>query len=188
MVREKTKRNESIAQMAAKKTRTEWGGLLMSKKIKRWVKNEGDRELLLSYINNLDLSFTVTIQQGLIEKRSNDQNRLQRLWINEAEQQGDMTAEEYRAYCKLHFGVPMLRNENDTFAELYDSKIRDRVPAYTYEQKLEFMAIPWDMHVTRLMTVKQHDKYLNMMHDHFTSLGMILTIPNDIDWVQGRDY
>ena len=160
----------------------------MAKKIKRWVKTEDEQALLMTFIGNMDLPLTVTIQQGVIEKRSNDQNRLQRLWVNEAEQQGDMTAEEYRAYCKLHFGVPMLRNENDTFAELYDSKIRDRVPPYSYEQKLEFMAIPWDMHVTRLMTIKQHDKYLNVMHNHFTSLGMILTIPNDIDWEQGRDY
>lgn len=160
----------------------------MSKQIKRWVKSEGERALLLTFIGNMDLPLTVTIQQGIIEKRSNDQNRLQRLWVNEAEQQGDMTAEQYRAYCKLHFGVPMLRNENDTFLAMYDEKIRDRVPPYSYEQKLEFMALPWDMHVTRLMTIKQHDKYLNMMHDHFTSLGMILTIPNDIDWVQGRDY
>lgn len=160
----------------------------MSKKIKRWVKNEGDKELLLSFLRNMDAPFTIDIEKGIREKRSTDQNRLQRLWVNEAEQQGDMTAEEYRAYCKLHFGVPMLRNENEVFAELYDSKIRDRMPPYTYEQKLEFMAVPWDMHVTRLMTVKQHNKYLNKMHDHFTSLGMILTIPNDIDWVQGRDY
>ena len=160
----------------------------MAKKIKRWVKREDEKALLMTFISNMELPITVTIQQGVIEKRSSDQNRLQRLWVNEAEQQGDMTAEEYRAYCKLHFGVPMLRNENDTFAELYDSKIRDRVPPYSYEQKLEFMAIPWDMHVTRLMTVKQHDKYLNMMHNHFTSLGMILTIPNDIDWEKGRDY
>ena len=160
----------------------------MSKKIKRWVKSEDDQGLLMAFIGNMELPFTVTIEKGIREKRSTDQNRLQRLWVNEAEQQGDMTAEEYRAYCKLHFGVPMLRNENDTFAELYDSKIRDRVPPYSYEQKLEFMAVPWDMHVTRLMTIKQHDKYLNMMHDHFTSLGMILTIPNDIDWEQGRDY
>ena len=160
----------------------------MTKKIKRWIKSEDDQGLLMAFIGNMELPFTVTIEKGLIAKRSTDQNRLQRLWINEAEQQGDMTAEEYRAYCKLHFGVPMLRNENDTFAELYDSKIRDRVPPYSYEQKLEFMAIPWDLHVTRLMTVKQHDKYLNMMHNHFTSLGMILTIPNDIDWEKGRDY
>lgn len=160
----------------------------MTKKIKRWIKNEDDLKALKLLISNMQGPFTLTIEKGIREKRSTDQNRLQRLWVNEAEQQGDMTAEEYRAYCKLHFGVPMLRNENDTFAELYDSKIRDRVPPYSYEQKLEFMAIPWDMHVTRLMTIKQHDKYLNMMHDHFTSLGMILTIPNDIDWEKGRDY
>ena len=160
----------------------------MTKKIKRWIKNEDDLKALKLLISNMQGPFTLTIEKGIREKRSTDQNRLQRLWVNEAEQQGDMTAEEYRAYCKLHFGVPMLRNENDTFAELYDLKVRDRVPPYSYEQKLEFMAIPWDMHVTRLMTIKQHDKYLNMMHNHFTSLGMILTIPNDIDWEQGRDY
>lgn len=160
----------------------------MAKKIKRWIKSEDDLKALKLLISNMQGPFTLTIEKGIREKRSTDQNRLQRLWVNEAEQQGDMTAEEYRAYCKLHFGVPMLRNENDTFAELYDSKIRDRVPPYSYEQKLEFMAIPWDMHVTRLMTIKQHDKYLNMMHNHFTRLGMILTIPNDIDWEQGRDY
>ena len=160
----------------------------MAKKIKRWIKSEDDLKALKLLISNMQGPFTIDIEKGIREKRSTDQNRLQRLWVNEAEQQGDMTAEEYRAYCKLHFGVPMLRNENDTFAELYDSKIRDRVPPYSYEQKLEFMAVPWDMHVTRLMTIKQHDKYLNMMHDHFTSLGMILTIPNDIDWEQGRDY
>ena len=160
----------------------------MAKKIKRWIKSEDDLKALKLLISNMQGPFTIDIEKGIREKRSTDQNRLQRLWVNEAEQQGDMTAEEYRAYCKLHFGVPMLRNENDTFAELYDSKIRDRVPPYSYEQKLEFMAIPWDMHVTRLMTIKQHDKYLNMMHDHFTSLGMILTIPNDIDWEKGRDY
>ena len=160
----------------------------MAKKIKRWIKSEDDLKALKLLISSMQGPFTLTIEKGIREKRSTDQNRLQRLWVNEAEQQGDMTAEEYRAYCKLHFGVPMLRNENDTFAELYDSKIRDRVPPYSYEQKLEFMAIPWDMHVTRLMTIKQHDKYLNMMHNHFTSLGMILTIPNDIDWEKGRDY
>ena len=162
----------------------------MTKKIKRWIKSEDDLKALKLLISNMQGPFTLTIEKGIREKRSTDQNRLQRLWINEAAEQDTigMTAEEYRAYCKLHFGVPMLRNENDTFAELYDSKIRDRVPPYSYEQKLEFMMLPWDLHVTRLMTVKQHDKYLNMMHNHFTSLGMILTIPNDIDWEKGRDY
>lgn len=160
----------------------------MTKKIKRWIKSEDDLKALKLLISNMQGAFTLTIEKGIREKRSTDQNRLQRLWVNEAEQQGDMTAEEYRAYCKLHFGVPMLRNENDTFAEMYDDKIRDRIPPYSYEQKLEFMALPWDLHVTRLMTIKQHDKYLNMMYNHFTSLGMLLTIPSDIQWERGRDY
>ena len=37
--------------------------------------------------------------------------------------QGDMTAEEYRGYCKLHFGVAIAK-ENDDWAEAYDRLIK----------------------------------------------------------------
>lgn len=154
----------------------------MSKKIKRWVRSDGDKEQFVRFIQHQNTPFTATIEQGVRGKRSSDQNRLQRLWVNEAQEQGDQTAEEYRAYCKLHFGVPMLRNENEDFREMYDEKIRDRVPPFSYEQKLEFMAMPWDLPVTRLMTVQQHHKFLEMIYQHFTSLGMVLTIPSDINW------
>lgn len=150
----------------------------MQKKITRWVRNDKDKQLLVSYLLSQDKPFTCTIEKGLREKRSNDQNRLQRLWLKEAEAQGDMTAEEYRGYCKLHFGVPILRNECDTFLEAYDSKVKP----YSYEQKLMFMQEPFDFPVTRIMTVKQKHKYLNMMYLHFTTLGIPLTIPSDIEW------
>ena len=42
------------------------------------------------------------------KKRTNPQSDLQFVWYTIAEQQGDMTASEYRAVCKLDFGVPIL--------------------------------------------------------------------------------
>ena len=76
--------------------------------------------------------------------RSIEQNKLQRMWMNELEEQGDMRAEEYRGYCKLHFGIPILRAENEVFCEKYDRLIRP----LDYEVKIEYMMAPFDFPVT----------------------------------------
>lgn len=105
--------------------------------------------------------------------RSIPQNKLQRLWVKEAAAQGDCTAEEYRGYCKLHFGVPILRNEDEKFRKDYDRYIR-HLP---YETKLALMMIPFDVEVTRLMNTEQKKRYLDMVYTHFTGLGYKLTEP-----------
>ncbi len=117
-------------------------------------------------------------------KRSLAQNRLQRKWLFEAaEQLQDQTAEEYRAYCKLHFGIPILRAESDKFMDVYDRLIRP----HSYEEKLELMSIPFDFPVTRMMTVKQKTEYLNKMYQFFRNQGVELTEPpekvNELDTI-----
>jgi len=107
------------------------------------------------------------------EKRTLDQNRLQRLWMQEAERQGDKTAEEYRGFCKLHFGVVILKEDPD-FAERYDAIFKP----LPYETKLELMQEPFDFPVTRLMKKKQKVRYLDSIYTHFTGLGMRLTEPD----------
>lgn len=117
--------------------------------------------------------------RGLIEiktadrSRTVEQNKLQRKWMNEAAEQGDCTAEEYRAYCKLHFGVAILTGGSDEFAVQWESVMR-HLP---YEAKLKAMAEPFDFPVTRLMTAKQKAAYLNQIYQHFTGLGFKLTEP-----------
>ena len=142
--------------------------------MRRFIKTEQDKTALIAFIQHSDKPMTVSIEKGIIGKRSLEQNKLQRLWINELAEQGDMTAEEYRAFCKLHFGVPILRNEDERFREVYDEKIKNR---YDYATKLEFMAEPNDFPVTRRMTVKQHRQYLDAIYVHFTGLGFYLTDP-----------
>lgn len=141
---------------------------------KRYIKTEQDKSALIAFIQNSKKPITVTIEQGIIGRRSERQNKLQRLWVSELAAQGDMTAEEYRAFCKLNFGVPILRNEDERFREVYDGKIKNR---YDYATKLEFMAEPHDFPVTRRMTVKQHRQYLDAIYVHFTGLGFYLTDP-----------
>ena len=138
----------------------------------RAVHNETQRDLLLKFVRAHKLPFTVDITSG--RRRSTEQNRLQRLWLNEiAEQLGDRRAEEIRGYCKLHHGVPILRNENEAFRLAYDQVIRP----LPYEAKLKAMMVPLDMPVTRIMDVDQKTRYLNAVHQEFSEQGLMLTEP-----------
>ena len=138
----------------------------------RVVTTEAERGLLLRFLGQHPLPFTVNITKG--KRRSVDQNRLQRLWLNEiAEQLGDQTPEEVRAYCKLRFGVPMLRAENEDFCAKYDTTVKP----LPYETKLAIMAEPLDLPVTRLFTTDQHARYLDAIYKHFTEQGLALTAP-----------
>jgi hypothetical protein len=117
------------------------------------------------------------------QQRSWLQNKLQRRWIFEAAEQLDgNTPEELRGYCKLHLGVPILRNalpedclkEARGFRDVYDKNIRP----LSYEIKLACMMIPIDFPITRIMTTKQKTQYLDQMSAHFSSLGCRLTCPD----------
>jgi len=105
------------------------------------------------------------------DQRTIDQNRLQFKWLRDAEKQGDMTASEYRAYCKLHFGVPLLRIQDEDFREIYDRLIRP----LDYEDKLSLMVEPIDLPVTSRMSPKTMAQYLKDMSDHFIEQGFQLT-------------
>ena len=76
----------------------------------RCVRTEYERNRLLKFVKEHKLPFVADVTKG--ERRSNEQNRLQRLWCNEvAEQLGDQTSEWVRGYGKLTIGVPILRAE-----------------------------------------------------------------------------
>lgn len=138
----------------------------------RVIETEQDRKFLYRLIAaQKKLPFTVTITQG--KHRTTAQNNLQHKWIAEiASQLPDDDVEGWRTYCKLHFGVPILRAENPEFREEYDELIRP----LPYERKLQAIR-RLDLEVTRRMTTKQLTKYLDDMHRHFTEQGVALTDP-----------
>ncbi len=138
----------------------------------RVIATTTDRDDFVTLLKSYKLPCTVNLTKG--KRRSVEQNRLQRMWLQEAtEQLGEYRLEGYRAYCKLHFGVPILRGENDEFRAAYDQVIRP----HSYEDKLMMMSIPLDFPVTRLMSTGQKKRYLDDIADHFTGLGVRLTDP-----------
>ncbi|MGJ8524156.1 hypothetical protein R84981_002875 [Carnimonas sp. R-84981] len=110
-----------------------------------------------------------------VEKRSNDQNRLQRLWCKEAAQQLEgNTAEYWRGYCKYMFGIKILCRDSEDYREACK-----RVLGHlSHEQRIELMMEPHDYPVTRGMTKPQKSEYLQLMWEFFTGQGVRLTDPS----------
>lgn len=141
---------------------------LISNSDKKYAENEA----IMFNMYKKHRHLTINVKPGV--DRTLAQNRLQRMWLLEAQSQGDQTSEEYRGYCKLHFGVPIVRAEDDNFCEVYDRLIRPRA----YQEKLELMMVPMDLPVTRIMTRDQKTRYLDAMYQYFTGLGFKMTLPN----------
>lgn len=141
----------------------------------RIVETEYERRQLIRFIEGHKLPMTASVTA--VGKRTARQNRLNRLWMTEiAEQVGGWSAEDARGYCKLHFGVPILRAEDEAFAANYDALIRP----LPYEHKLKLMMVPFDFGITRLMSTKQQTAYLDAVHRHFSEQGVALTDPGDL--------
>ncbi|WP_069383986.1 hypothetical protein [Halomonas caseinilytica] len=151
-------------------------------KPKPYISRASTLQDALAAVGRLPGVMTAAIQQwGEIEivvrkrepKRSLDQNRLQRLWCREVRDQSDMSAEEWRGYCKYHFGVAILCEESEDYREACKAVLSP----LTYEQRLLLMQEPHDYPVTRGMTKAQKTKYLNRIWEHFTGQGFRLTDP-----------
>lgn len=138
------------------------------------VRSAEDMERVARLVGNLKPPLTITVTSGA--SRSLEQNKLQRLWCMEAaEQLGDRTAEEVRGFCKLHYGVPIMREGHEDFRETYDRLIKP----LPYETKLAYMMEPLDFPITRLMTVGEKSQYLDAMHKGLSELGVKLTEPSE---------
>lgn len=138
----------------------------------RVIRDDVDKKLLLRFIEGLRPPYVVTIVKG--KPRTLRQNKLQRKWLTEiAEQLGDRTPEEVRGEVKLRFGIPILRAENEAFAEKYDRLIK-HLP---YETKLEYMMMPLDFPVSRLLSTEQTTRYLDSIFKFYTEQGLKLTEP-----------
>lgn len=135
-------------------------------------------ESLAKILAGRKLPLTVTWTQGA--SRSDVQNRLAQRWFTDISAQlGDQTHEDVRAECKLLFGVPILRAENEAFRVSYDRSLRN----LSYENKLAAIKA-FDLPVTRLMTVKQMTAFMDAMHKHWTGQGVRLTDPAALKYEQ----
>ena len=151
----------------------------MSDKTRLTCVSAKDFTAAIDAIKNLDQQKRWIITIGPYTRdRSIEQNKLQRRLIGIiAKQLGDRTPEEVRGECKLTLGVPVMRAENETFREKYDSVVRP----LAYSQKLALMMEPLDMPVTRLMTVKQATVYLDSIFRHYSKLGIMFPAREELE-------
>jgi hypothetical protein len=106
--------------------------------------------------------------------RSLDQNAISHAWYEQvADELREDDAVGVKRFCKLHFGVPILRAEDMDFREMYDTAIK---PHLSYEQKVKAMDY---LPVTSQMTVKQLSSYLLDMQEHYRSAGVRLEFPKE---------
>ena len=143
------------------------------------IYNEKSRNSAIEDIMALDVGSGLPVQQMFIKPykrdRSTEQNALSHVWYAQvAARLREDTASEVKGYCKLHFGVPILREDRD-FCELYD-RVFKPMP---YETKLEIMSKPGLFDVTSLMKIDQTSLYLEHMQRHYAELGVQLLFPDE---------
>lgn len=165
------KRAEAYQRMVRRATSVA-SEILGASEVSMVLHSNEDKDDLLKLLSHLtfDLPVQVIIKKAESD-RSLSQNNLQYVWFKEAERQGDMKAWEYRAYCKLHHGVPILRRDSKAYADKYDQFVKP----LPYETKIAYMVEPFDFPVTKLFTVAQMREYLDAVKEHLTGLGMQLT-------------
>lgn len=101
--------------------------------------------------------------------RSLDQSALTHVWYQQiARELQEDDALGWKCFCKLTFGVPILRAEDNEFKAFYDGAIKSSL---SYEQKLAAMKF---VPITSEMTVQQLTKYADAMQKHFLTAGVIL--------------
>jgi hypothetical protein len=131
------------------------------------VNNKGQA---FAYIDGLDYSQPLTLEAELVSKaRSVPQNSKAHVWYNQIDKQLNTPIGDTKCHCKLYYGVPILRAEDETFAQSYDALIKNR---FTVEEKLELMR--W-FPVTSLMSKAQKTRYMETIQTIYAQhFGIIL--------------
>jgi hypothetical protein len=103
--------------------------------------------------------------------RSMDQNAISHVFYEQLSRElREDDANGWKRFSKLHFGVPILRAEDEQFRTFYDGALK----SLSYEQKLKAMEyVP----VTSIMTKPQLSRYLETMQEHFLQHGVRLEFP-----------
>ena len=145
----------------------------------RIINSEDDLADFTRFLRNLKLPVTVEWVQG--RDRSRAQNALQWLWAGEvAAQLGDRDADEVQRTWKLHYGVPILREDSDEFRKFYDAAIKP----LPYETKVEAMRL---VSITSEMKVRQMVRYLDAVQRECLQNGLRITDPDpDLSKYQAR--
>jgi hypothetical protein len=136
---------------------------------------QGLMSVLPRLAKDLEATGHLDLQWSNKQTRSQRQNALYAVWVMDLVKAGRGTADDVRAFCKLHFGVPILRADSIEFRELYDSTIK----RLEYPRKLALMR---HISITSAMNTEQMARFLTSVQDHYASLTtdpVFLESPDD---------
>lgn len=105
--------------------------------------------------------------------RTADQNALIHVWFAQiARELREDDSAGWKAYCKLHHGVPILRLDSD-FRDLYDATFK----LMSYEQKLLAIRL---LPISSTMSKEQLSKYAESIQADFAKRGVVLEFPAEV--------
>ena len=125
----------------------------------------GELRNAFSESNRLTVSWSVAL-------RTIDQNALSHaLYEQLARELPEYDAKGWKRMCKLHYGVPILRADDEHFREFYDSALK----RLDYERKIAAMEyVP----VTSIMSKGQLSRYIaDMARSFAVERGVHLELP-----------
>ena len=115
----------------------------------------------------------VKVSAKVGKDRSIPQNSISHAWYAQVERElREDDALGVKCFCKLNFGVPILRAEDEEFRSFYDRAIK----GLTYEQKIQAMTF---VPVTSRMSKTQKSTYLETMQKHYSKRGVRLEFPEE---------
>lgn len=125
---------------------------------------------LLSEIYEQKRYIQLTIDTG--KKRSLPQNAIGHAWyLQVSRTEHEFTPEEVKCLCKFHFGLPILRGDDEEFNAICEAVI-DPLP---YESQIKAMIY---FPVTSLMKTKQKAEYLETVQRNYAGRVKLL-FPKD---------
>jgi len=140
-----------------------------------YVNSEGSLSKLIGDLRGLwreHKYLRISIKAG--KDRSLSQNALEHTWFAQiANELREQTTAQVKAECKLIYGVPILRAENEDFRTFYDAAIK----RLEYGQKLEAMNF---VPVSSIMTVDQLSQFLNAIQKGYEGRVALEFPPEDV--------
>ena len=133
--------------------------------------HEGLQSLLGELRNAFAESNRITVSWS-VALRTIDQNALSHaLYEQLARELPEYDAKGWKRMCKLHYGVPILRADDEHFREFYDSALK----RLDYERKIAAMEyVP----VTSIMSKGQLSRYIaDMARSFAVERGVHLELP-----------
>lgn len=135
------------------------------------VDSEYKLECFIKKATELYHKYKWTKYTWAVEKRSIEINSLSHVWYREVSNQlGEDTIDEVRSFCKLTFGVPILR-QKEKFNNFYTTFFAH----LSYQKQLAAMKY---LSITSTMDRVEMKQYMNQMLIHYSRRGVILSSKN----------